>query len=1143
MTEPKIFAGRYAALAEQPRRGGMSVIYKCIKLSDGQQVAVKIVESNRQIDHLDETIFDRELNIRRLDHPNIVKLHDFGRLDDSGEFFLVFDWIDHDLEDWAQEHRPIGADDFVEEIALPVLRALSYAHEREVVHRDVKPSNVLIAADGTPRLTDFGISKVKDKLVEHGPTVGDFVSRPFAPPEVQNTSAYSRDVFGFGALMLWCLAETPVRDYTDFPNALDDIDASPQVIDLIASCVELDETSRPRNAAEVLVQLEALQAGRREHWVPTQTIHLDLALGARRGIAKGLQISESRVDELVKRQLDEPPAVRRLESHADKPHKPGERHYFVYGESWRFHLIMAEGRPVATVVRADHVGHEECANFRDRNLVADHFDFVVANPLSHLEASEALRRLSDRVEEFDAERAHALAEREDRRLLDEWRRQLDAREAFDRRSSDQLRFRGGSVDGMRLMVTLASIPEADLSEQRRRVLNSAGVFQAAGFVDSHVGDEVVIYLDREPARRIKDGILALDSGASSIKIRRERGALEAIRHESTAVLRSDLGRLLVHPEQAAPPREIDGDLEWLQALDESKQHAVVNALTSDDLMIVEGPPGTGKTTFIAEVVAQTLRANPDARVLIASQTHVALDNALARIRDLGLDLTMLRIGNPNAGKIAESLLDLAVDRQLQQWQRRVERGSERFLKRLASRSGLDLKNIRLSLSLRRIASAEQRIEELDKLLRDRRDRIAASEALDSSVAQVLTLEEIEDLQGEIGRLREQNTQIRAELRALKTGPGVQDRLEAMSGSEDPSALRAEAVRVLGESPNSRELVPLVDLQAEWLQRMGRGPDFQGALLQSTQVVGATCIGLAQLPGVALAEFDLCIVDEASRATATETLVPLVRSRRWVLVGDENQLPPFQDEALHDSRLIEEFALDEGELHRSLFSRLAQGLPAANRSVLTRQHRMVDAIGELVSDCFYGGNVQNSGVRAPSWTTGLQPAAVTWYSTEHLRDRAERRAKSETSYSNPAEVTEVISHLRRIDFLLSAQRIDDHVTVLVLAPYRAQVAALHRAVAGESFRASGLHVEVNTVDAAQGREADILVFSATRSNPQGVIGFVRDLARANVALSRGRFLLAVFGDAPFFDREDNPLGSVVSHIRTHPKSCSVVELEP
>lgn len=1144
MNEPRIFAGKYAVIDGEPRKGGMSTIYRCVKLSDGQPVAVKVIEPNPKIDQLDETIFDREMNVSRLDHPNIVRLHDSGRLEETGQFFLVFDWIDHDLQDWVAARRPLGADDFVEEIALPILQALTYAHERDVVHRDVKPSNILIADDGSPKLTDFGISKVKDKLSERGLTVGDFISRPFSPPEIQHTSSYSRDVFAFGALLLWCLAEVPVRDYTDFGEALDDIDASRELIDLVASCVELEETSRPRNAAEVLVKLEALQASRREHWVQSDTIHLKLTVSARRRIASTLEVNEQRAEEFIKRELIDDPAIRRISPKADKPHQPGESHYFIYGQSWRLHVSARAGSPVCTVIAAQELDHTECDEARDRNLVADHVDFVFGDPISHAAASEAVQRLVDRVEQFESERAEALAAREDRRLLDEWRRQLDAREAFDQRSSDRLRFRKGRVDGMRLTVNLTTTPETDLSEQRRRVLGPAGAFFASGYVDSHVGDEIVLYLDREPSRQINDGTLALDSGASSVKLRRERGALEAVRHQSPALLREDLAQLIVHPTQASPPRLGLGERAmWFQELDESKQAAVQTALGSDDFVVIEGPPGTGKTTFIAELVAQTLADDPDSRILLASQTHVAADNALMRIRDLPLDITMLRIGNPNAGKIDESVLDLTLDHRLQEWRRRVERRSERFLDRLAAQTGVALEDIRLSINLRRLAAATQRSDELDRLIGERRTQIAQSEALDAASTEVLTAEDIEDLQAEIARFREQLAELRSEMKELRSDARVAARQDALSNPNDHADLRVEAARALGSTSNSNDLVPLVDLQAEWLQRMGRGPDFQTALLQSTQVVGATCIGLAQFPGIELAEFDLCIVDEASKATATETLVPLVRSRRWVLVGDENQLPPFQDEALRDDRLIKEFDLDERELNRSLFSRMAQGLPAANKKALTKQYRMVDGLGELISECFYEGKLENAGVRSPGWVTGLQPAAVTWYSTQLLSDRNERRTKTETSYSNPCEVSEVIKHLKRIDYLLASQRVEERISILVLAPYQAQVAALHRAEASESWRTPGLHVEVNTVDAAQGREADVLLFSATRSNPQGIVGFVRDLARANVALSRGRFLLGVFGDAPFFDQAESPIGSVISHIRTHPANCQIVEIEP
>src|SRR5205085_1696369 len=97
-------------------------------------------------------------------------------------------------------------------------------------------------------------------------------------------------------------------------------------------------------------------------------------------------------------------------------------------------------------------------------------------------------------------------------------------------------------------------------------------------------------------------------------------------------------------------------------------------------------------------------------------------------------------------------------------------------------------------------------------------------------------------------------------------------------------------------------------------------------------------------------FDLCIVDEASKATATEVLVPMARSRRWVLVGDTNQLPPFQEAALDEPALLQRYDLTPDQLGQTLFDVLAERLPAEAKTILDVQYRMVPAIGTLISHC-------------------------------------------------------------------------------------------------------------------------------------------------------------------------------------------------
>jgi superfamily I DNA and/or RNA helicase len=108
----------------------------------------------------------------------------------------------------------------------------------------------------------------------------------------------------------------------------------------------------------------------------------------------------------------------------------------------------------------------------------------------------------------------------------------------------------------------------------------------------------------------------------------------------------------------------------------------------------------------------------------------------------------------------------------------------------------------------------------------------------------------------------------------------------------------------------------------------------------------------------------------------------------------------------------------------------------------------------------------------------------------------------------------------------------------VTPYRLQAAALRRGIDAVKTSCEKLTIEINTVDAVQGREADFLIFSSVRSNADGVMGFVRDIARANVALSRGRFGLAIFGDANFFDRVQSPLQRVLTYVRGHPGACKL-----
>lgn len=265
-------------------------------------------------------------------------------------------------------------------------------------------------------------------------------------------------------------------------------------------------------------------------------------------------------------------------------------------------------------------------------------------------------------------------------------------------------------------------------------------------------------------------------------------------------------------------------------------------------------------------------------------------------------------------------------------------------------------------------------------------------------------------------------------------------------------------------------------------------------------------------------------------------MPLSRSRNWVLVGDPKQLPPFEDAALQDSAILTEYDLREKDVRDTLFDRLSNMLPEACCKALTIQHRMVPAIGNLVSWCFYDETLRSAPQPSNIDAIPFLPTPVVWVSTSHLS--AHQETRGEESFSNQSEARVILKLLEDLNSVLA--RTEVRHTVAVLSGYLSQTNTLRRELASGVNRWLSLEIECNTVDAFQGREADIAIYSVTRSNRERNIGFLRDVRRLNVALSRGRKFLVIVGDHIFAKtaQGNNPFRKVIEYIENHPSECTI-----
>jgi senataxin len=263
------------------------------------------------------------------------------------------------------------------------------------------------------------------------------------------------------------------------------------------------------------------------------------------------------------------------------------------------------------------------------------------------------------------------------------------------------------------------------------------------------------------------------------------------------------------------------------------------------------------------------------------------------------------------------------------------------------------------------------------------------------------------------------------------------------------------------------------------------------ILQNADVIFATLSGAACKCMEKLnRSFEYVIIDEACQAVELTALIPLqYHARKVVLIGDPQQLPAttFSDTAV------------KANYNRSLFERLmTSGVPV---HMLNEQYRMLPDLCRFPSMEFYGGElVTHMQLRdPPRWLPHCKFLFV------DLKSSCETKEEDSASLSNPQEATFVAKLFARFSQFHGSQ-----MNIGVITPYRKQVIAIKRAL-GECFGNKWLKdVEVNTVDGFQGREKDAIIISTVRSNDQ--IGFLKDIRRLNVAITRARYALWVVGKA-------------------------------
>lgn len=303
------------------------------------------------------------------------------------------------------------------------------------------------------------------------------------------------------------------------------------------------------------------------------------------------------------------------------------------------------------------------------------------------------------------------------------------------------------------------------------------------------------------------------------------------------------------------------------------------------------------------------------------------------------------------------------------------------------------------------------------------------------------------------------------------------------------------------------------------------------IFNSAHVIASTLVGSSNrvLAGM---KFSSLFIDEAAQALEAATLIPMRRAERIILAGDHCQLPP----------TVKSFEAMKAGLGKSLMERIVENHPESVK-LLTTQYRMHDDIMRFSNQWFYGDKMNSSPeVKFRSILDFDSP--IEWIDTSHLPEgyveTDPEDAFSETVTGNFGKINKdeaLISLLelqKYIEKIGLPRILEENLNIGIISPYRAQTQYLRRLIKQTPFfKPLRRFISVNTVDGFQGQERDIILISLVRSNKEGNIGFLKDIRRMNVAMTRARMKLLIIGNSktltqnPFYSRLYNYIATLNS----------------